>query len=107
MKNLDELIEAALEYHLKKIEEEMQEAVNKGEPYIYYYIPAFLLDDENFRKGLERELEAAEYIIEKSKYSSYEFIKNRFKISCIEIIEDPIEKMEDNQTGDLNNDWID
>ena len=95
MKNLDELIKAALNYHLNQIEERMQEQVNKGYPYIYYQIPAFLLDDENFRKGLERELDAAEYIIEKNKYSS---IKNQFKISCIEIIEDSIEK------GDLNND---
>ena len=102
MKNLDELIKTALNYHLNQIEERMQEQVNKGTPHIYYQIPTFLLDDENFRKGLERELDAAEYIIEKSKYSS---IKNQFKISCIEMIEDPIQKMEDNQEkGDLNND---
>ena len=89
MKNLDELIEAALNYHLNQIEAQMQEAVNKGKPYIYYQIPAFLLDDENFRKGLERELDEAEYIIEKSEVSSvYESMKNLFKISCIEIIEE-------------------
>lgn len=83
MKNIEELLKAALEYHLQQIEDQMQEAVNKGNLFIIYKIPKTLLEDPQFRDGLANALSQAGYRI-----AIYPSEANYFKISCIEIIDE-------------------
>lgn len=85
MKTIEELFKTALEYHLKRIEDRMQEAVNKGLLYIIYNIPKVLLEDETFRTGLSDALSEAGYNLKKHPSA-----ENFFKISCIEIVEDNV-----------------
>lgn len=84
LKKFDELLAKTIDIYINALNEKMQQAMVKGDLFIFQDFPKILIENEDFRKIIDENISNANWTIE---YDSEDEIKNTklFKISCIEI----------------------
>ena len=88
LSTFNELITKAINYHLERINQNMEEAVRQGKLSITYTIPSVLIEEPRFRETIDREITAAEWVIQKQKVINDEASGEKWMLltmSCIEV----------------------
>ena len=88
LNTFNELITKAINYHLERINQNMEEAVRQGKLSITYTIPSVLIEEPRFRETIDREITAAEWVIQKQKVINDETSGEKWMLltmSCIEL----------------------
>ena len=90
LSTFNELITKAINYHLERINQNMEEAVNQGKLSITYTIPSVLIEEPRFRETIDREITSAEWVIQKQKVINDETSGEKWMLltmNCIEVEE--------------------